>query len=194
MQDYTYTITKNSILVTFEDGTTRTVPSENKKQFDAVIEGLRAQVPAEELIQLMDGREYIKHWACGAFAINDNKLVWVEHPGFEVPECLAAQVREFAANNWPAESFCKFLRMLLKNPSKRSIETFYQFIKEQGLTIDADGYVIGYKSVRPNWTDWHTGTVNNYPGQQPEMARSKVDDDPANECSTGSTQRGPAAA
>lgn len=182
---YTKLITRSHVLVTFDDGESRTVPSENKKQFEAVIAALARRVPDQELRELMDGRGYIRHWACGAFKIADNKISWTEHPEFEIPACLQSVLREFAENNWPAESFCRFLRLLLQNPSKRSVETFYQFIHAQGLTIDDDGFVIGYKSVRPDWTDWHTGTVDNHPGCHPVMDRSKVDDDPKNECSVG---------
>ena len=183
--NYTYTITRSGALVTFDDGTSRTVPSENAKQFELVLEGIKKGVSAEEMRKLVDGREYVKYWACGVFVIRDDKMTWIERPNFEIPECLQKELREFALNNWPAESFANFMRLLLQNPSKRSIETFYQFIQNQGLTIDADGYVVGYKSIRNDWTDWHTGTIDNRPGCQPVMDRSKVDDDPTQECSVG---------
>lgn len=183
--NYTYLITKSGVLVTFDDGTSKAVPSENKNQLEQVLNGISAKISGDEMRRLVDGREYIKYWACGVFVIRDDKMSWTERPDFEIPECLQKELREYALNNWPAESFAKFLRLLLQNPSKRSIETFFQFIQNQGLTIDADGYVVGYKSIRSDWTDHHTGTVDNHPGQRPVMDRSKVDDDPLRECSTG---------
>jgi hypothetical protein len=42
-----------------------------------------------------------------------------------------------------------------------------------------------YKVVRPDYTDKHSGSVDNHPGQIPEMLRNKVDDRRENTCSHG---------
>ncbi|NBR96976.1 MAG: hypothetical protein EBT48_05170 [Verrucomicrobia bacterium] len=53
------------------------------------------------------------------------------------------------------------------------------------MPITPDGCFLAYKSVRPDFTDHHTGKFSNRVGSVLEMERRKVDDDRNNGCSYG---------
>jgi hypothetical protein len=53
------------------------------------------------------------------------------------------------------------------------------------LPITPDGSFLAYKKIRQDYTDCHTGKMNNSVGQVVEMERNKVDDDQNQTCSTG---------
>ena len=182
---YQSLITPNVVTVIFEDGESRSAFAHQEGRFKAVVDAVAAKKSEAEVRAVLDGRTFISSWSCGNFSIVDNKLTWSGRPDYPVPEVLAARLMAFADKGYPADAFVKFLEKLLANPSKRSIETFFGFIENQGLTIDAEGDVIGYKGVTIELKDCHTGTIDNSPGQHPKMDRSLVDDDPRNECSTG---------
>ena len=181
---YTSLITPKVAAAIFDNGENKAVFPDSPRYAKAV-EALRRQAPDDEVMAIMDGRSYISSWSCGNFVIDKNQVRWSKDPSFPLHPSLQKRLMEYAENGYPADAFVKFLDRLLSNPSRRSIETFYGFIEQQGLTIDAEGYVIGYKGVNQNLRDCHTGTVDNSPGQHPKMDRRLVDDDPANECSTG---------
>lgn len=83
-----------------------------------------------------------------------------------------------------------FVTRLYKNPSYRVVNQLFTFIEASrknagGFTITEDGYIIGYKKVRSDFTDCHTGTFDNHPGKIVEIPRNEVDEDPNRTCSRG---------
>lgn len=78
-----------------------------------------------------------------------------------------------------------FAKNLFQNPSKRAVDELYGFLEASKLPITDDGYFLAYKSVRQDFTDHHTGTMDNSPGTVVEMPRNKVDEDKDRTCSYG---------
>ena len=179
-----YFISKTVVNFTFDDGTSKAVFSDCPR-YKLAIEAIKAKAPEDEIRAILDGNQYVKRWAAGRFEIVDNKVTWLAHPEYEVPKSLCDRLLEYAASGYPVDSFVKFMERLLLNPSKRSVETFYGFIEQQGLTIDEDGFVMGYKGVTEDLKDCHTRSFDNSPGTYHEMPRNHVDDDPERVCSTG---------
>lgn len=188
----TYFISKNQVSVTSDDGVTKSVFSDSPRYAKA-IEAIKAGESEEAIFSILDGNLFVKQWAAGEFAISGNKVTWVKRPSYQIPQALADKLLEYAAAGYPVESFVKFMSRLLENPSLRSVETFYGFIEQQGLTIDKDGFVVGYKGVDQNLRDQYTHSIDNSPGTYHEMPRNHVDDDPEQPCSRGS-KWGPLAA
>jgi hypothetical protein len=89
------------------------------------------------------------------------------------------------ADGLPVEPLVNFLKNLLANPSKRSIEELYKFLEHKNMPITDDGCFLGYKGVRDDYMDVHSGRFDNHPGKVHEMPRSKVDDDFRRGCSYG---------
>jgi hypothetical protein len=83
------------------------------------------------------------------------------------------------------EPLVAFLEQLMMNPSHRAVEELYGFLEAGNMPITEDGHFLAYKRVNANWTDVHSGTFDNSPGQICEMPRNKVNDDKRQTCSTG---------
>lgn len=181
---HTNLITPKVVTIIFDDGESKSEFSDSPR-YALLVDALRRNAPEDELRALADGQAYIRSWSCGSFAIAKNKVTWTKDPTFELHQALQDRLLEYAMNGFPADAFVKFLDRLLSNTSKRSIETFYGFIEQQGLTIDAEGFVIGYKGVNEKLRDVYSGQFDNSPGTRHKMDRRLVDDDPNHACSTG---------
>ena len=79
----------------------------------------------------------------------------------------------------------KYLERLMQNPSRASVQELYGFQEANNLPITEDGCFIAYKRIRDNWTDCHSGKVDNSIGATPRMRRNQVDDNRNNTCSYG---------
>jgi hypothetical protein len=78
-----------------------------------------------------------------------------------------------------------FMDNLQKNKLKDIREELYQFLMSGKMPITQDGCFLAYKVVNKNFTDMHTGKIDNSPGKLVAMAPSAVDTDRHNLCSTG---------
>lgn len=90
-----------------------------------------------------------------------------------------------AADTDVVERLVKFLNNLMENPSYKSVQQLYPFLKHNDIQIDDDGYIIAWKVVNADYTDCHTGTIDNSVGKVVEMERNQVEDDPNKTCSAG---------
>lgn len=97
---------------------------------------------------------------------------------------LAKRIVELSAVD-SAEPLVLFLENLMENPSLRAVEELYGFLEASNLPITEDGHFLAYKSVRDDFTDHHTGTMDNSVGAIVEMPRNQVDEDKDRTCSRG---------
>lgn len=98
---------------------------------------------------------------------------------------IATRLVEFAAKGLPIEYILKFLERLESNPSSNSREALYKFLETKHMPINQDGCFLGYKSVRADFTDWHSGKFDNTVGKIVEVNRRDVDDNINRGCSHG---------
>lgn len=93
-----------------------------------------------------------------------------------------------------------FIENMATNPNPGSVDQLYDWIKANGLTIDTDGQIVGYKGVAVeddgNLVSINSGRavvdgierkgrIPNYIGAVVEMPRSEVQFDPSIGCHTG---------
>ena len=110
----------------------------------------------------------------------------VVHIGEEaLPPELSFRIIELKKQNIPIKSLLNFWLNLKENPSMNSVMQLYKFLEHNGHPITADGCFIAYRSVRDDWKDHHTGTMDNSVGKVLEMPRNKVNDKPEETCSHG---------
>lgn len=107
------------------------------------------------------------------------------YKGEVVHNVVANRILEFMNVGLPFQPLVNFLGNLLENPSRRSVEQLYTFLENKNLPITDDGCFLGYKAVRHDWKDKHSGKITNTPGTVVKVARSSVDDDFRNQCSYG---------
>lgn len=108
----------------------------------------------------------------------------------EVKGRLARVILDHYNQGLNAKPLENFVARLYKNPSYRVVNQLFDFIEASrknagGFTITEDGYIIGYKKIRSDFTDCHTGTFDNHPGKIVEIPRNEVDEDPNKTCSKG---------
>ncbi len=105
--------------------------------------------------------------------------------GQPIPGVIGRRIRDFYKQDLPLDSLTAFLNNLQANPSFRSVNELYDFLDHNQFPITEDGCFIGYKGIRNDWKDKHSGTIDNSIGKVISMERNKVDDDRENECSYG---------
>lgn len=105
--------------------------------------------------------------------------------GRAVPDMLSSHIIEFADNKLPHEPLLKFWDNLEQNPSYRAVQELYGFLQANKHPITEDGCFIAYKGVNEDWTDCHSGKINNSLGTHVEVPRNMVDENPNVTCSYG---------
>jgi hypothetical protein len=105
--------------------------------------------------------------------------------GEVLPKALSNKILGFVKEDLPFDIFLKFWEKLSENPSKDSQEQLYRFLEANHFPLTPDGCFIGYKAVRSNFKDLHSGQFDNAPGNEVSMARKDVTHDPGTACSEG---------
>lgn len=131
-------------------------------------------------------------------AVRNGELLFDGDP---VDNSLSVQVLRFlkdGVDDW--EPLVAFLEKVQTNPSDNSREQLYKFLERHDFSIDADGDIIGYKSVNRNGDDGfksvnsgtayvngvqHVGQIPQNVGDVVTMPRSEVADDANVACHTG---------
>ena len=109
----------------------------------------------------------------------------VFYKGNKVENSLTAKILELLEHGKKVDSMLRFMDNLYQQPDVNTVNRVYDWINSGRYTITSDGCICGYKVVRSNYTDKHTGKVDNHLGARPLMARSAVDPSEYVECSVG---------
>ncbi len=125
------------------------------------------------------------------FRLNDPNLdslsddVFV--PEYEaVQDSIASKVIQMLKEGENATPLLNFYERLQRNPSYNSIQQLYRFLSNLNIPLTERGTFLAYKSVRSNYMDWYSNTVDNTPGRPPiTMRRKDISDDPKDACHKG---------
>lgn len=109
----------------------------------------------------------------------------VYYAGQAVHSVITHCILEFIQEGLPSEPLVLFLENLMKNPSKRAVDELYPFLEHHGMPITERGTFIGYKSVREDFYDHHSGTQLYNIGSTVKRLRNTVNDDWGVACSQG---------
>jgi len=176
-----FILTDNS-LTAILNGTPYTIQSSHEN-WDRVIEAVKQGVTEDELLDLIDTASVVSDWSEGSVEVINGHVYF---NGEVVHGTIVDKILAFIKDGIPPTPLVKFLTRLMQNPSRRSVTELYSFLEHGNMPITPDGYFLGYKSLRSDWTDHHTGKVNNKIGVPiPRMDRNKVDDDANRGCSYG---------
>ena len=124
----------------------------------------------------------IANYTRGSIEITDGQLLY---KGYPIHNSLTARILEMHAEGFKIDSLLNFLTNLMENPSNRAVNELYSFLEKGKMPITPDGYFLAYKRVREDYTDCHTGKIDNSVGQVVEMPRNLVDEDSNRTCSAG---------
>lgn len=111
----------------------------------------------------------------------------VTYAGKTVNSALADRMVAIAEAGLPLDPWATFMENVMANPAPFAQEELYLWLAKSDLPITDDGCFLAYKKVQADFTDIHTGTFDNSPGQTVVMhgGRAAVDTDRGNTCSTG---------
>lgn len=105
--------------------------------------------------------------------------------GQPVPDGIRRRVLALSEKGQSPNPMLRFYERLQKNPSKRSVDQLFPFLDKLNIPITKDGCFLAYKSVRDDYRDKHSGTIDNRPGTTVKLARNLVSDDPREACHFG---------
>ncbi len=130
----------------------------------------------------VEPKKIVLNYGKGNVSIQGETLFW---KGTELHTTLAVKMIDMLREGFPIEPMVHFMDNLYQNPSKRAVDELYGFLEKGNLPITPDGHFLAYKKVRADYTDCHTGKMDNSIGQVVEMERYNVDDNKDNTCSAG---------
>ena len=176
-----YILGSDSITVIL-DGTPFTINSQ-AHTFDLVLEAVKRnnidQLRNAINIKLGIATELNKN---GSVRIEGNNIFYQDR---EVTGLVASRIFEIIRLGLDVRPMTLFLENLMLNPSKRAVDELFGFLEACSLPITSDGCFLAYKRIRENYTDCHSGTMDNSVGNVVEMPRNAVDEDKERTCSYG---------
>ena len=176
----TYILTPDGVTV-FSNGQSYTLSSTHGN-YNAVVEAIRNRESEEVIVDLLNPRVALTKYLGDRFEVGENT---VKFNGEEVHGTLVQRILDCHRDNLPVEPLLRFFENLESNPSFSARTELYDFLAHRNMPITPDGCFLAYKSVRPDFTDHHTGKFSNRVGTVLQMERRKVDDDRNNGCSYG---------
>lgn len=174
-----YILTDNSLTVVYE-GITKTINS-SSPAWRMCIQALKEK-DYVSLREYLETQTAFQKYTGDKIKIIDGKVFFGGEP---IHNVVTDKIISFLDKKLPHEPLINFLERLLANPSRRAVNELYNFLTHKNLPITENGTFLAYKSVRPDWTDHHTGTFQNKIGNVLEMKRNLVDDDHEHHCSVG---------
>ena len=131
---------------------------------------------------LIEPKQVVLNYGKGNVSVQGETLYWKGKP---MHNAQATRMIAMLQDEFPIEPLVNFMENLMTNPSRQAVTELYGFLEKNNLPITPDGHFLAYKRVRANYTDCHTGTMDNSVGQYVEMERNEVDDNRNNTCSAG---------
>ena len=110
-------------------------------------------------------------------------VVWYEDTAIHTT--LTKRILTMLDEGFDIAPMILFFENLMSNSSYRAVTELYDFLEVGQLPITADGHFLAYKRVNSDYTDCHTGTIDNSVGCVVKMERNQVDEDKDSTCSTG---------
>lgn len=171
-----FILNKGSLTLIY-DGTTKVI-AKGDARFDAVIGAIREN-RLDDIPEIADNELFFERQGV---KVKDGVL---QLDGEEMPTELSSRIMAYKENRLPITSLLAFWENLKQNPSFNSRQQLFKFLENKGHSLTPDGCFIGYRGVREDFKDIHSGTFDNRPGQICEIPREQVDDNPNNTCSHG---------
>lgn len=159
----------------------KTVNSDHPK-FDDIVALCNAKDYAGA-VELYDVKTVVQDLVEGTdVKLVGSQLIYLGQP---VSGLLGERIIKMANLGLTVQPLINFLKNLQDNPSSRAVEELYGFLESSKLPITDDGHFLAYKSVRSNYTDHHSGRMDNSVGTVVSMARNKVNENKDQTCSYG---------
>jgi hypothetical protein len=168
----------------FVDGQMHTVSKEHIN-FEAVKKAVIRKDWGEAL-RLADIGQTIATWAEDVGDVEFKiEAGLVYYKGNAYSPAVSEKVIRMIREGFDPAPLYAFLRKVEENPSASARQELLLFCEANNFAITEDGDILAYKAVRPDYTDKHTGKIDNSVGKTVTMERNKVDDRRHVTCSFG---------
>lgn len=87
----------------------------------------------------------IETWSNDKFEVKDNCVTYM---GQEIPEDIMTRMLAMVTNGENPTILFNFWERLSKNPSYRSVQQLYGFLKHSNIPLTPEGKILTYKAVR----------------------------------------------
>jgi hypothetical protein len=176
---YPYLIQGSNIVVVI--GNKSHTISKTHITYQKVLDAIKAG-DWDSLPDIIEPKKVVLSYGAGNVSIQGETLYWKNK---ELHTGLSVRMIQMLQEGFPIEPMVNFMENLYQNPSHRAVTELYGFLEKNNLPITPDGHFLAYKKVRADFTDCHTGKMNNSVGQVVEMERHEVNDNKDETCSTG---------
>lgn len=149
--------------------------------YQKIVDAIKAD-DWETVIDVIEPKKVVINYGRGHVSVQGEQLFWKGQP---FANALATRMVQMLQEGFSVEPMVSFMENLMQNPSRQAVSELYGFLEKNNLPITPDGHFLAYKRVREDFTDCHTGTMDNSVGQVVEMERNMVDDNRNNTCSAG---------
>lgn len=188
---YAYVIKDDKIVVQKGGKPITVLKNKNESFFNTVLTALRNN-DKSAIDRLLDKGTAIQDMSKGAVRVKDGEVYMAmrelsgETIEIKVDNSLTKRlVRMLEEGFTNIDPMINFMSNLSQNPSSHSVQELYEFLEVNELPLTEDGHFLAYKVVRNNFTDCHTGSMDNSVGKVVTMARASVDDNRNRTCSAG---------
>lgn len=178
-----FMFTDNGVSIMFDDGYHVTV-YDHMANYDALKDALRAEDwnLAKDLSNPVVAVTRAIANVSESIKI-DNGIVY--YNGTPLHTELTDRMVSMVDDGFDVKPLGMFLDNLMQNPSARAVDELFGFLAAGDMPITEDGHFLAYKRIKKNWTDCHSGKIDNSIGTVVSMLRNKVDDNCNNTCSSG---------
>jgi len=186
VHEWDYTLTKNELTI-FCDGEPRSItkgyPKFNRFKRTLIEEDFSDTI-LEEYYDLLNLSKFVETFSEGNLTVNHEQGK-VFYGSFEIKNSITDRMMGMLSNQENVKPLVRFLDKLLMNPKEGIVNELYSFLQHNDINISEEGDIIGFRSVRKDWTDFRTGEMDNSIGTVVTMPRHLVDDNPEITCSSG---------
>ena len=172
-----YIITPKNITIIFSDTDTQMITSDHKnfgRIREIVLSGAEDGKTVTRLKNLLTPLTKVKQQLATSIGKYD-----------DLPKFMRKKIGKLLDQKLPIDSILNFWEKMKNNPNLESIDDLYAFLEANHFILCDDGDFIAYKKVNANYTDCHTGRIDNSPGTTVAMDRKSVVLDRKITCSFG---------
>jgi hypothetical protein len=181
MVPFSCLISDSGVVTVYVNGKPHTF-AQDHPHMDKVKKAIKEKDVAE-IVRLSSIPRAIESYAGTTVKVENGVVHYKDKP---LHNSLTRRILKLMAEGFPFTPMLKFLEKLMQNGSKHSVDELYNFLVHRNLPITENGNFLAYKAVRPDYLDWHSGTVRNQIGDTPKrLERNEVDDDWRIQCSNG---------
>lgn len=174
--------TAKSLTIMLDEGDPINILSTDKL-YNIISKALNAHEYQKVIDIISDSKNIIKYVTLGKFSLNNEGTVVINDK--PIPKPISDKLVKFVNLNIDTLPLEKFWDNLGQNPSEESQKDLFTFLEKNHIPITEDGNFIAYRSVRNDFKDHHTGTMDNRVGNIVEMERASVNSDRSVACASG---------